>query len=294
MRGEHGVAHARRDAGGGRIEEQRGFVHVVPGEQLAQPQFHVADEIFLLLRRPRARTLDGGCVDFDADELWKQIGERLCKKARARVGVDEQRLVALHERTDEFDHRVRDFGVGLREERGKARFAERVVAVARVPRPQPAKRLVHLRRCKRALFDLDNAVATLAVVSDGPLRHMDTDAVAIAERFWRGDDRAHRDGAEMSNALECVGDLSAFDFELVRIVDVLVGAAAAFSKVRAGCGDAMRRCFPHGNQCSLGKLFFPPPDARDDLLAGNRERHKHNASVMPRDTVASEGDILDG
>jgi hypothetical protein len=61
----------------------------------------------------------------------------------------------------------------------------------------------------------------------------DHDAVAVAVGFGAGDDGVDGDGLELADAMEEVGDLLAFYFQLFAVVDVLVLAAAAFTEVGA-------------------------------------------------------------
>ena len=61
----------------------------------------------------------------------------------------------------------------------------------------------------------------------------DHDAVTVAVGFRAGDDWVDGDGLELADAVEEVGDLLAFYFELFAVVYVLVLASAAFPEVGA-------------------------------------------------------------
>jgi hypothetical protein len=119
------------------------------------------------------------------------------------------------------------------------------------------------------------------------------DAIPICVVEGRGDDRAHRDVFELSDSLQEIADLTRFDFELMRVVDVLVGAAAAPTKIRTGRFDAIRRRLSNFDNLSFGKLLFLADDFRRNKFAVDGERNKDGFPIFARDAFSAKRDVFD-
>src|SRR4029079_2740323 len=92
--------------------------------------------------------------------------------------------------------------------------------------PQLVQRLIHLRPRDDALLDIDDVPRLKAEETSHAFRAMDADAIAIAVCLHRGDDRPHRDIAELADPAKGLLDLLLLERELRIILQVLVNAAA--------------------------------------------------------------------
>jgi hypothetical protein len=88
-------------------------------------------------------------------------------------------------------------------------------------------------------------------------------------------------------------DLARFDLELVRIIDVLISAAAATAEIRAARLNAVRRRFENFEQSRFRELFFLAHDPRRDALATDRERNENGLALMSRDSAAAKRNLVD-
>jgi hypothetical protein len=93
--------------------------------------------------------------------------------------------------------------------------------------------------------------------------------------------------------LQEVADLARFDFELVRILDVLVGAPTAASEIWTRRLNAVRRRLVDIDNFSFGQLFFVPGDFCRDELAVDGEWNEHGLSMFPSNSFTAEGDVFD-
>ena len=221
------------------------------------------------------------------------FGERAREKSAAAVGVDEKLMAISELLAGELEQRFGDGVVGLLEECVCA-FAERVVAFENGFSAESAQRFVDGWCGDSTVFDVEQFVAITSVKSDGILVDMNADAVAKAVFMRRGDDRAHRDMREFSDAAKGLLDLPGFDFKLMRVADVLIAAAAAASKIRAFRRDAMRRGFFDGKKFAVSEGFFLFGNARGDFFAVDGERDEDDFSVVAGDACATEGDVANG
>jgi hypothetical protein len=121
---------------------------------------------------------------------------------------------------------------------------------------------------------------------------MDADAVAIAERMRRADDRSHGDAFKAPHPAQGLLDLRGLDGQLALVSDVLVGAAAAAFKVRAGCRHAVRRRRFHLDQFRLAKVLLLPQDAGGDFFSRYGERDEVDLALGARHTLAAKGDVV--
>ena len=130
-------------------------------------------------------------------------------------------------------------------------------------------------------------------ISDDAVLGMNGDAIAISISKRRGDDWPHRNAFEFSDSLKNVADLARFNLELMRVIDVLIGATAALAEVRARRLDSMGRPFAKIDHLGLGELFFLAGDFCGNQFAIDRERNENGLAVVPRDSLPAERDVLD-
>lgn len=125
-----------------------------------------------------------------------------------------------------------------------------------------------------------------------PLR-ADHEPVPVMVGIGAGDDRRDDRLGKSTDALEQVRDLFLFQRQLLRVVDVLILAAATVAEVTALRRDTMGRRLEHLDQLRAGELFFDLGEFRLHLLAGNNKRNKHHELIHPAHALAAEGDVGD-
>src|SRR5207245_6659781 len=101
------------------------------------------------------------------------------------------------------------------------------------------------------------------------------------------------DVVQFSDTAERLLNLAPFQFELMRVFDVLVTTAAAAAEVRAGRRGALRRSFQNFVELCFGELFFLANNSRADALAIDREWNEDNLAVCAADAVSAEGYVVD-
>jgi hypothetical protein len=109
-----------------------------------------------------------------------------------------------------------------------------------------------------------------------------------------GDDRRHDVARKSADALKKVCNLFVFQFELDRIVNVLVLAAATFAEVTALGFDALRRWRYDTDELRAGEGLFNFGELGFNFLAGRHERDEHDELPDASDPFAAEGDVSDG
>src|SRR4051812_38445858 len=85
---------------------------------------------------------------------------------------------------------------------------------------------------------------------------------------------------------------SLFQFELMRIEDVLVTAAAAAPEIWARWRGALRGRLDDVIELGLGELFLLPRDPGHDAFPVNRERHEDRLAIRAPDFFPAKGDIF--
>jgi hypothetical protein len=122
---------------------------------------------------------------------------------------------------------------------------------------------------------------------------MNGDAIAISVGKRRGDHWPHRNAFEFSDSLKNIADLARFNLELVRVIDVLIGATAAATEIWARRLDPMPRSFAKIDNFGFGELFFLAGDFCRDQFAVDRERNENSLAIFARDSLSAERDVLD-
>ena len=122
---------------------------------------------------------------------------------------------------------------------------------------------------------------------------MNRDAVSVRIGKGRGDDRPQHNFVEFADALKSVADLLRFDFQLMRIIDVLICAAAATPEVRAGWIDAMGRPYFKINKFGLSELLFLARDFCRNSFTLDRKRNEDGFAVFAPNAVAAKSHVLD-
>ena len=79
----------------------------------------------------------------------------------------------------------------------------------------------------------------------------------------------------------------------MRVIDVLVGAAAATTKVGTARFDAMRRMFLKIDNLRFGELLLLARDFCGNELALDRERNKNGLAIFARNAFPAEGEVFD-
>jgi hypothetical protein len=130
-------------------------------------------------------------------------------------------------------------------------------------------------------------------ITDDSVLGVNGDAISIGILQRRRNNRTERQVSDFANALQHGPDLAGFNFELVRVIDVLIGAAATAAEVRAGGIDPLRRRFSNVEQLSFRQLLLFSGNFGRNELAVDRERNEHSFTVFTSDTFAAKGDVLD-
>src|SRR4029077_19735604 len=112
--------------------------------------------------------------------------------------------------------------------------------------------------CYRAALDVDQIVRIAAKISNHAVSGMNRNPIPIAVWKRRWDDWTDWDIFQFSDSFQNVADLAPFDRELMFVIDVLVGAAAAATEVGTLRFGAVRRSCPNIDNLPLGELFFFP------------------------------------
>jgi hypothetical protein len=167
------------------------------------------------------------------------------------------------------------------------------MTVANIMRSQFGELKIDFIHRDRATLNVDQTMRIALEISDDAIFGVDGDAITVAVWKGRGDDSAQRDIFQFSNSSENVADLARFDFELMRVVDMLVSAAAAASEISTRRLDSMRRVLAKIDNVRLRELFLLADDFRRDQLAVDCERNKNRLAVFARDAFAAKGDIFD-
>src|SRR5437588_1486068 len=129
-------------------------------------------------------------------------------------------------------------------------------------------------------------------ISDHAILGVNCDPIAISVLERRGDDCTHWHIFEFSDSAKNVADLARFNFELMRVVDVLISATATFAEVRTGRLNAMRRAFSKIDNFRVGELFFLADNSCGNSLTVDRERNDRGLAAYARDTLSAESNAL--
>lgn len=87
--------------------------------------------------------------------------------------------------------------------------------------------------------------------------------------------------------------LSRFDGELMLVIDVLIGTAAASAEIRARRRGAMERRFLYIDQVSLRELFALADDPGTNEFVFDHVGHKHHLAACAPDAFPAETDVFD-
>jgi hypothetical protein len=119
----------------------------------------------------------------------------------------------------------------------------------------------------------------------------DHDAVTVFIGGRAGDWRLDGRVGEMADAAEQFDDLTAFEFELPFIAQVLVLAAATGAEIGAGGGDPVRRRVEEAEEAGSGIVFVDFRNGDFGLFAWQDERDEDDALFMAGDAFPSEREI---
>ena len=134
----------------------------------------------------------------------------------------------------------------------------------------------------------------MAKESDGAAFGMDANAVAVPVLPDGGDGGPHRHLGEVPEAAQGLprpGRPS---------VPIAARSGCVGRRIRRRCRSrgsvlgAVRRRFFNRDQVRLGELFLLLKDSGCNLLPRNNEGNKNGEAIVPADTFAAEGDIVDG
>ena len=152
---------------------------------------------------------------------------------------------------------------------------------------------VHFIHRDWATLDVDQTMRVASKISDDAVLSMNGDAVAISVSKRRGDHRPHRNIFEFSDSLKNVTDLARFYLELMRVIDVLIGATAATSEVRTRRLDPMWRALAKIDNLGFGELLFLARNSCRDQLGFDGKRNENGLAVFASDSLSAERDVLD-
>jgi len=129
--------------------------------------------------------------------------------------------------------------------------------------------------------------------SDHAIERVNGYSISVSVRKRRGDGRPQRRIGDTADSSKDFTNLPRFKSELVRVIDVLVSAAAATAEVWTWRRDALRRSLDQIVQLGFGELLFLARDPRGHAFALDRVRNKNSLAIFSRDAFAAKGDILD-
>lgn len=298
-------------AGAGRVQEDRGVGGIAAAEQVGQLLLGAADDELAVGNvaggSVAARGVDGGGVEFDAEEGFHGRGEFEGEEPDAAVGVEEMAgaggLEPGADGLDELGEEVEivlekgiagQFPVGGCEAKDdlQSAFGGRMGA-------DLAQLVVQGGFGDGAAFEVDDEAVVVAeeaeveaLLGAVPLA-ADHDAVPVAVGLGAGDDGGDDAGREAPQAVEEVGDLLVFPAKLFGVGHVLVLATAAFAEVGAAGRDAVGRGLAHGEEAGAGKVAFDLGEFDLDLLVDEREGDEHDEVAEAAHALAAEGEVLD-
>ena len=86
--------------------------------------------------------------------------------------------------------------------------------------------------------------------------------------------------------------MTRFNFQLVRIIDVLICAAAAAAEIRTVRFDAMWRWFAKVDHLRFGELLSLADHFCRNYFVFNREWNENSLAVFARDTFSAKSNVL--
>ncbi len=122
----------------------------------------------------------------------------------------------------------------------------------------------------------------------------DHDPVAVAVRRRAGDDRRDFVRRNLPHALEQVRDLLSLQPQLLRVINMLILAAAASAEITALRRNALRRRLNHAQQLRPRKILFDLGDFRFNDFASHDKRDEDDEIIHAPDAFAAEGNVEDG
>jgi len=167
------------------------------------------------------------------------------------------------------------------------------MAVANTARTQPGQRAVDFLLCDRATLDINQSMGIAPKESNHTILSVHRNAVSIRVGDGRRDYRPYRNLFNLSDSLQNIPNLPPFDRKLVFVSDVLIGAAAASTEVRALRLNAERRTFSKIDNFRLSEFFFVADDLGRDAFTVNCEWNKDRLAVFTRNAFATKSDVLD-
>ncbi len=84
-----------------------------------------------------------------------------------------------------------------------------------------------------------------------------------------------------------------FRRELVRVIHVLVGAAAATTKIRTHRLNAMHRSVFNFDRFGFGELFLLANDLDRDVFAVDDVGNENRLALFAADAFTAKGDVFD-
>ena len=167
------------------------------------------------------------------------------------------------------------------------------MAVRHIVRAQLRELAIHFIHRDRAALDIDQTMRIAPEISDEAVLGVNSNAVAIGIFPGRGDDRAHWNVLEFSDAAQNIVNLVRFSLELVRVSDVLICATTTTSEVRAGRINSMRRTLSKIDNLRFSELLFLANNFRRDQFAVDCERNENRFAIVARNSFSAESDVLD-
>ena len=79
----------------------------------------------------------------------------------------------------------------------------------------------------------------------------------------------------------------------MRVIDVLITAAAAAAEVRTFRRNAQRRFLDQVVELGFSELFFLADNSHRHAFALDRVRNKNGFAIFARDSFAAKGDVFD-
>src|SRR5438132_14417914 len=106
------------------------------------------------------------------------------------------------------------------------------MTIMNILRSQLRQFAIHFVHRDWAALDVNQAMRIAAKISDDAVLGMNGDAIAVSVLKRRGDNWPDRNIFNFSDSLNNVADLTRFNLELVRVIDVLIGVTTAATDVR--------------------------------------------------------------
>jgi hypothetical protein len=252
---------------------------------------NIAAEVCLMRTRRLTRGANRRLVPIDADHRLQSFGHGVPKKTGSAVGVDQH--LADYLAGDKFQERPGNKIVGLGECARHFRSAQGpVLPLRKASGPKLSQRLVHSWNSDRATFNIYYVPAVFFKKPNPALCRMNGDPVSESIRLGGTQGGQYFDIGDAADSLQELENLAAFQFQLMKIGDMLVIAAAATTKIRANRVNPLVGANGYLSKLRPIKALPVLNDFGFDLFSIDRKRYENDFSVEPTHACSAEPDVM--